>query len=506
MVSTLLAAFTCLAVVWNLPPVYTAHTTLIIGKTMTNPNPSNNDFWLNQQLANLYMDLANREPVQAAVAKALGLTSLPRYAVKPIGNNQFIDIDVTDADPQLAMKVAAELAHQLVLLSPGGTPVTSSSRDQFTADQIEKTQQQIMDTENQIAKKQAELDGIQSARDLETAKQDLKTLQDKLTILRTNYSNLLANTKSSAANTIEVFEPAILPTKPTGMSKVLLMAVAAVGGLALGIGAAYLIEGLDRTIKTPRDVQNSLGLPVIGYLMDLGKAYHHNLYVADHPRSMMAEAFRSLRANLETQFDSAGVKVILVTSPDEGEGKTSVSVNLALNLAQGGRNVILVDADLRRPTVHEYFKVEGQAGTKEVLEGKVMPEAALYKYSERCSVLFAGGEEEILDKYLSPDRVAAFLAQLDELAEVVIIDTPPIPVSDTLVFASKVDAILMVIRPGTANRDVVRLMKERLEAVQAKIIGVVLNRIPLGRLGSFGNYRYYAPYYYSSRGKQPVKG
>lgn len=499
LVSTVLALVTCFLVVNNMQPVYTAHTTLIIGKTITNPNPSSNDFWLNQQLASFYMDLSYREPVTNAVKKNLNLTQLPSYTVKPLGNNQFLEIDVTDANPQLAMDVAEELARQIIAISPGGTQASDPERNKFAEEQLAKTQQQILTTEELIAKKQDEMGTIQSARDLENAKQEIKTLQDRLILLQTNYSNLLATSKPAVSNILELIEKATLPTQPSGLNKYLIVALAGAVGLALGVGASYLLEGLDTTLKTPKEVEQVLGLPLVGYLMDMGKAYRFTRYVAEHPRSMYSEAVRTLRANLEIQIPEQELRTLMVTSPDQGDGKSSVSVNLAISLAQGGKRVLLIDTDLRRPTIHKYFEFEDPSGLSEVFEGKSELKDVLHAWGDgRLQVVTAGESKEVSEEFFSPDKVTAFLEQAKELADIVVVDTPPIAISDALIFASKVDGILLVVRPGATNRDLARLMKKRIDDAQGRVLGVVLNGIPITKSGYYGVYRYYIPYYYGN--------
>jgi polysaccharide biosynthesis transport protein len=507
LLSTVLAFATSLFAVWNLPLVYTSHTTLIIGKTISNPNPSTNDFWLNQQLASFYTDLSYRDPVVSAVKKAVGMNVLPGYTVKPLGNNQFLEIDVTDANPQLAAKVASELARQIIAISPGGLQSSDPARSKFADDQLTKTQAQIVDTESQITKKQNDLGTIQSASDLETAKTEIKTLEDKLILLQTNYSNLLASSKPAMTNILEVIEPANIPTQPSGLSKFLIIAIACAAGFGLGIGASYLLEGVDRSFKNPKEIEKELGLPILGYLMDMGKQYQYTRYVADHPRSMLAEAFRSLRANLEILGANGKLKTVMVTSPDQGDGKTSVSVNLAINLAQGGKQVILLDADIRRPTVHKYFSFQDRIGVMDVLEGRVDIASTLKKWGDgKLSVMAAGQGEKINEDSFSAEKVAALLHELKGMSDIVVIDNPPIAVADTLIFASKVDGILFVVCPGTTNRDMARLMKERIEAAKGNIIGVVLNRIPLSKSGFYGEYRHYIPYYYANEeGKAPER-
>lgn len=505
-IATLLAALTSFLVVRNQPPVYTAYTTLIIGKTITDPNPSSNEFWLNQQLTSFYMDLSYRDPIKEAAMKELGIKFLPNYVVKPLGNNQFLQINVTDTNPLRAKLVADALAAQLIKASPGATMSGNPTQDQFTADQLTKTQAQIVQTEAQIAQKQNDLGSLQSAHELEAAKQDLQTLQDKLSLLRTNYASLLANSKPAVSNILEVIEPATVPVKPSGLSKYLIIAIASIAGLALGTGAAYLLEGLDDTLKSPKDVEKVLGLPTIGYLMDLGKRFAYTRYVEDHPRSTMAEAFRSIRTSLEIIGTERSLKTILITSPEAGDGKSSVAVNLAINMVQGGKQVILVDGDLRRPTVHKYFEIEDRLGLSDVLKGSVKIESVLNKYNDgklRVLTAGAGGGEDSPDKFLTPENIDYLFERLKGMADVVIIDNPPFLISDTLLFASKVDGVLLVVRPGATTRELARLIKDRITTVNNNILGVVLNRIPLRQVGYFSDYRYYMPYYYNKEKDVP---
>ncbi len=506
-VAMLLAAGTTYMAVRNQPPVYTARTTLIIGQTITNPNPTSNELWLNQQLSSFYTDYAYREPITAAAMQNLGLTWLPKYVVKPQGNNQFLEINVTDTDPQRAMLVAQELARQLIKASPGATITGDPTREAFTDQQLVETQKQILETQKQIADKQLEFGSLESAKELAVARQDLQALQDKLTLLRTNYANLLNNSEHTASNILSVLEPAALPTKPSGLNKYLLVAVAAIAGLVLGVGGSYLLESLDDTIKRPKDVERLLGYPILGYLMNLSRREKYSLYVAEHPRSFMAEAFRNLRASLEISMLESGAKTLLVTSPDASDGKSFVAVNLAVSMVQSGKRVLLVDGDMRRPKVHKCFGIEDRLGLTDLLKGTMKAESIMHKWEDgKLNIITAGAGNDLVDQYLNPDNVAHLLEKLKSLADVVIIDNPPFMIADTMIFATKVDGVLLVVRPGTTNKELAALVKERLASVQAHVLGVVMNRIPMTKTGYYGEYRYYMPYYYAREKKGSAEG
>jgi succinoglycan biosynthesis transport protein ExoP len=497
-VATLLAAVSSFLAIRNQPPVYNARTTLLIGRTIFDPNPSSNEIYLNQQLGNLYSDIANREPVRDATMKALGLTWLPQYVVRPMANSQFIEIIVTDSDPQRAFRVADELARQLVNLSPGSSQSEGQARREFVQAQLDEFQKNIVDTENQIAQKQASLGSLTSAHDIAQAQDQIQTLQTKLNLLQTNYTTLLASSQGGATNILQVIEPASVPTKPVGPSKLLIVLIAAAIGLVTSSGTAYLLEMLDDTIKTPEDVTRLLGLPVVGYFAEAGKKFEESPYVALHPRSVLAEAYRSLRASLEADKGSQPMKVLLVTSPDAADGKTSVAVNLAVSIMHSGKKVLLVDADIRKPNIHKYLNVENNKGFGEVLNGELDVRAVMQRWDKGdLYVVTAGRRLDVLDELLLPEKIERALNDLRYLADVVILDSSPFIVSDAMTMAPFVDGVLVVIRPGHTHRKMVKLMAERINRMGGNILGVALNRIPLSQIGFYGEYRHYSPYYFS---------
>lgn len=500
-----LAAGTSYYIIRNQPQVFTSSTTLIIGRTLYETNPSTNDFWLNEQLNSFYRNMLFREPVQEAVKEALGMDWLPQVVAKPLGNNQFIQINVIDTIPERAKMVAAEFANQLVKVSPSAKGI-DSAENQFTEEQIKKTQEQIVETEEQINAKQTELAALTSAHEIDAAEADLNRLLDKLDSLRTTYANLISRTTTSVSNVLEVIEPASLPLKPTGPNHLLIVAIAGLAGLVLGVGTAYLLEYLDEAVQNPEELAKAMDVPIVGYFADLGRKFSSGLFVARHPRSLTAEAFRTLRANIELQNLDNGPLAILITSPDTGDGKTSVAVNLAVSFAQGGKKVILVDGDLRKPSIHSFFDVQDRRGLTDLLRGGIKLDMALRKWDHGDLRFITVGDESVLpDLLLTPDNVSELVSQLKEKADVIIFDSSPFLVSDAMIFAAKVDGVLVVIRPGYTSREMAKIMKERIGIAGGKIMGLILNRIPLRRIGYYGNYRYYMPYEYYDKAEKEEK-
>lgn len=512
LLAVLLAAGTSAYFIKDQSPNYASSTTLIIGRTINDPNPSGNDLYLAQQLVGLYVNMAHTEPVVEGTQKSLGMTWLPEYVVRPAGNNQFIQITVTDTIPQRAQLVAGEIARQLILLSPGGSRNGSSndqSRQDFINEQIAIVEQQIMDTEQRIADMQVRIGGITSATELDQAQTELRTLEERQTLLRTNYANLVSSSRVVVSNTLQVLEPATLPNRPVGLPKAAIIALSGLVGLVISAGAAYFLEFLDTSVNTAEDVRKALGVDPIGYVIDMGGRGKTPLFVVDHPDTRLAEAFRNLRINLDYRGEGEPVQSLLVTSPTPGDGKTTVAINLALTMLRSGRKVILVDGDLRRPAIHQYLSLKKEPGLLDLLMGKngsIAPYIQEWKDSGLKVITAGSGTDDfMLDAVLSPEKMDRVLGKLKSQADILIVDSPPIMISDSLAFATHTDGILLVVRPGRVQKDFIENMINSVKRAGVELLGVVLNRIPLDRLGLTDTYRYHVPYYYDSyrRRKSP---
>jgi capsular exopolysaccharide synthesis family protein len=209
------------------------------------------------------------------------------------------------------------------------------------------------------------------------------------------------------------------------------------------------------------------------------------------PKALAAEAFRVLRTNLQFMGLDAPLRSLAVTSATPGEGKSTISANLAVAFAQTGASVCVVDADLRRPTQHKLFGLDNWAGVTTVVAGQSPLEGCLRETAvEGLHVLPSGPVPPNPSELLGSRRMAALLAELEERFDVVIVDTPPVlAVTDACVLAPKVGGMLLVARSGQVDRRQVDRAKVALEAVQAKVLGVVLDG--LAQESKQGYYYYY---------------
>jgi polysaccharide biosynthesis transport protein len=506
----LIAASTAVAIIFSLltslrqPTFYQARTTLMIGTTITDPNPSTNELFLGQQLAAAYADIANREILLNATKNALGMNRLPQYIARALPNTQFIEITVKDTDPERAQKVANELAAQLILLNPISAQPEERGRQAFIYQRLNELEAQIKETEAEIDKLQEELAGTFSAQQINEKQDQISSLQSKLNAIENNYGLLLSNTQQGAINTLTIIETAEVPSTPIGPRKGLTILLAAAVGFVLAACEAYLLEYLDDTLKTPDEVIRLFSAPIIGRIFEQASGMDENeLYDSgnlDHP---ITEQVRALRTAIDFSETTQPLKIILVTSPDVGDGKTSVAVNLALSIAQRNKNVFLLDADMRKPRIHKLFNLVKEKGLADLgFAPDVFDWKNRIKKVREVTVLTAGNTPPDPAEILSSKKTDRLLSELKDVYDVVIIDGPPLFIPDTMILATKVDGILMVVRPSHTRRSLAKAAMENIKLVGARVFGIVLNRIPLRGADYYAGESYLYTYYQSNYGEE----
>jgi capsular exopolysaccharide synthesis family protein len=502
--STLIAAIFSSLSILRQPTIYQARTTLMIGTTINDPNPSGNELSLGQQLAAAYADLANREIVYNATMNALGMDQLPEYIARALPNTQLIEITVNDIDPQRAQTVANELATQLIHLSPISDQSKEPGRQEFVHERLNTLEAQIKETESEIEKLQEDLANTFSAQQINDIQSQISSLQEKLNTMENNYGLLLSNTQQGAINTLTIIAAAELPSRPIGPMKGLTILLAAVVGFVLAACEAYLLEYLDDTLKSPDDVARLFSAPIIGHIFEQADGMNENrLYDADDSTHPLSEPFRALRTLIDFSDKDQPLKTILVTSPDIGDGKTSVAVNLALSMAQRDKKVFLLDADFRKPKINKLFNLANDKGLADLLfAGTAFNWDIGTEKVRKVAVLTAGNTPPDPAELLSSEKMDLFLSKLEEVADVVIIDGPPFFVTDAMILASKVDRVLLVVRPGHTRRSLAKASMAQIKLVGAKVVGVVLNRIPLRGADYYAGKSYLYTYYGSNYGDE----
>ncbi|MCU1589902.1 MAG: capsular biosynthesis protein [Frankiales bacterium] len=282
--------------------------------------------------------------------------------------------------------------------------------------------------------------------------------------------------------------PSFSPVRPRPKIN---MAIGLFVGLISGLAAALLIEALDRAVKTTAQAEAGFGAPLLAVVPRLPSVKGRQLPSIDNPLTPAGEAYRNLRTAVRFISPDHPLRTVLVTSPGPGEGKTTTATNLAVSLAQAGERVVLVDADLRRGRVVDIFGLPGGVGLTSVITHTATLEEALQGSQDRLAVLGTGPLPPNPSELLGSEAMAQILEQLRPIADVVVLDGPPVlAVSDAVALATQVDGVVMVARAGSTDRQDAFEAAQRLERVSAHVVGCVLNGAAKTTTAYYDGYQY----------------
>jgi succinoglycan biosynthesis transport protein ExoP len=338
------------------------------------------------------------------------------------------------------------------------------------------------------------------------------------------YNALLARMKEASvastmvASNVALITPAELPTEPYKPKKVLNLLLAGLIGAITGTGLAFVMEHLDRSIKTSDELEKVCRIPSLGIVPLLpgkrsgripllsrnSKTFEGNsemeLITFKEPMSLISEAIYHIRTSLEAPIAGERPRVILVTSPYQNEGKTSISINLASAMAASGRKVIFIDADLRKPSAHRFFQQPIQPGLTDFLTGSGLKEEIIRAtFIPNLYFIPAGEVSSNPVTLLTSPVFADFIRSLPNDFQNVIIDSPPIiGFTDGRIISTLADGVLMVLKHHFTTREAGRLAVQLLSQLDCKILGGVLNMAGKNNMGYYGlgeYYRYYSKSY-----------
>jgi polysaccharide biosynthesis transport protein len=301
---------------------------------------------------------------------------------------------------------------------------------------------------------------------------------------------------------------------PPGVSEVrqqrgFFLAAALLAGVGLGAGIAFVADQLDSRIRSLSEMRRALNLSVLGLIPSLSREQRETsgvigLICHSLPRSFISEAYKSVRTNFEYLRRSRNAQVILVTSPQSGDGKSTTASNLAISLAHAGRKVLLIDADMRRPTQHQIYGFERDRGLPHVLKD-ILPlhRAVRPSQVENLDLLLAGPEVSNPAELLASNHLARCVEEVRQAYDVVIIDSPPLlAVADPSIIAASADGVILVVRTTSTCRPDVERTVELLKTLGTPVLGAVINGITPEQMGvRYGSqYRYGYGYGYGSYG------
>jgi capsular exopolysaccharide synthesis family protein len=284
--------------------------------------------------------------------------------------------------------------------------------------------------------------------------------------------------ESMAISNICLVEPADIPDRPNFPKKVLNFFLGIFLGFFWGLAVAFFIEYIDNTIKSPDDIKNVKFFPILGiiprtkYLKDMG-----TISKVD-PKLHIFEVYRTIRNNIRYTFADKPIKNIAITSSIEHEGKSSLASNISIILSKTDKKVILIDLNLRRPSLHKFFDLSNYTGITDVVaKGMQLEEAIVHADIEGLDLLTAGTVPSDPSRLIESKRLRDTIEKLGEMYDMIIIDTPPVmTVNDAIVIGRFVDCVLYVIESGRVAFPMIENIREEMEKAEIKLVGTVLNK------------------------------
>ena len=447
----------------------------------------------NSQSASVVLDNLRTKQVDLKIQVAdLSTQFGPSYPKLTQLNNQLKEVD---AQIQGEMKqIAATLRGQYT---------TALQRENMLHAALEKQKQEA----NKLNESAIEYSMLK--RDVDASRQLYEGLLEKL-----KEAGVAAGLKSNNFRIVDNARPPAGPIEPDIPRNLLFGLVL---GLASGMGLAFVLEALDSTVRTTEQAQMISGLASLG-IIPLGSKFTREgsnpkrlvltsskeaveLVTQARPQSQMAESYRALRTSLLLSNLGAPPKVIMITSALPQEGKTTTSINTAVVLAQKGVRVLLIDGDLRRPSIHKTLGMGPHSGLSNVLTGSTTLDEAIVRTNllPNLFVLPAGTPPPNPAELLASSNLRDVLLQLREQYDHIVIDTPPsLSVTDAVVLSPRADAVILVIRSGQTSKQALRRSRDLLLQVNAKLVGVLLNAVDLTSPDYYYYYEYqgkYAGYY-----------
>ena len=346
---------------------------------------------------------------------------------------------------------------------------------------------------------------------------DVKTTQGLYDELQSQYQ-LAIIAEAAETGQVSLIDSAQTPTFAISPNRRRALLTAVIFGLALGLGAAVLLDRLDNTVRSPDEIAKRFDVTVLGLiprirLTDVNAdpsttTAMNRLVTHADPRSPVAESYRSLRTNLAFARAHQDIKTLVLTSPGPADGKSTTIANLAITFAQQGQRTLIIDADLRRAVLDKTFGVPRTPGLTDVLVGTTPLADAVHATDiPNLFVLGSGQFPPNPSELLGSDAMQAMIEETKKQFDVALFDTPPLlAVTDAAVLSTRVDGTMLVVRMGSTAREAVRRALLALRAVHGRVLGAVLNDVDFRAGSYYGGYGYYYSYYYYGEANGNGKG
>ena len=493
---TLLGAAAAAAYTFRRTPVYESSASVLVRAITTNAfDPGSR---VDQQL-NMFnqRQLAQSEPVAALAAKTIKTTATPAQLLEHVNvdvpaNSQILRVRYQDTVPLTAQRGADAFAKAYLVSREADARAQATTSQKSLQKDIARFQKQASAAEKQIADPDADSATRQAA-------------QAKLAAANNRLDQLLSQLSGFQSLDFTpgtVIAAAGLPATPASPNNRLDIGIGLLVGLFLGVVLAFVRDRTDDRLRGREDLAERLDRPVLATIPPLSKRVRqegklrwkrrsrNSLVTLEQPNSPAAEAYRTLRTRMARLASQLDINSVMVVSAGVGEGKSTTAANLAVVLAETGKDVLLVSADLRRPRVHQFFSLQNKSGLSNLLtdgtppdkrkgpvaDGKQMA-SELWSVAPNLWVVLSGPLPPHPSALMDSDSMRQFLKEQRDLFDFIVLDCPPaLVVADSMALAPLADALLVVADAKESDRDMVSRLKEELEQVGGKIVGAVLNR------------------------------
>jgi non-specific protein-tyrosine kinase len=465
-------------------PQYVASTTVRVmtigGGTLTTARP---DINYTERLVSTYSNIITGGTVRRQIKDKLGLEQLPVISMQTIPGTELIRIIAEAPDPEDARDIANSAAEILV-----------NENLAFYSGGAGQTLQQILSEQLATAEEERDQARADYAEALAASPQNVAAVaiaSQLLEVRERTYTSLLTQYEAARleeavrSNAISVIEEATAPNNPAKPRHPINIALGIAVGLAVGVALAFLLDNLDTTLYTSEQIESATQMSTVGQV----PAAKNPLTIAQvssghYPQ---LESFRRLRTNILAAGNERS-QVVLLTSAKRGEGKSTVSANLAVTIAQSGRNVIIVDCDLRLPTIHKLFDQSNKRGLTDILKGDMAVEEVIQQSGfPRLQIIASGPLPPNPTELLGSQHMLDLIEQLKQTFDFIVLDTPALlSVADAAVLAPAVDNVILVVAQAQTRRGDVQAVRQQLSNVNVKSLEVVVNRAEPN-----GSYAYY---------------
>jgi polysaccharide biosynthesis transport protein len=505
--------------------LYRSQTVISVGTSISAPNPAVSEIYTGQALAQNYVVLAKTDVVLQGAIDAYDLplsTGELRQglSIQVVPDTTFIEIVATHSDPILVVEIGEAVAEQLIANSPSNLTAEQQTQLNLANAEIDRLNGQLDTLRERLNEIELELQNETDPVRVTQLNEQYNTLVNQINGASSNIASFSDTVTriQERTNALTVVEPAreLGPVPQSTMRNSILGAIV---GFSLAAGAALLMEYLDDTIRSSEAVRAVLELPTLAMIPSFGKKkdeYPDRLVAYLQPSSRASEEYRTLRTNLMFSMNGQRRGVFVVTSPGPGDGKTVTTANLGVAVASAGWRVLLIDADLRRPRLHDIFGTDNHFGLSTLLAmlpNESLPESRsildLPPNLQGCIqeteipnlLLMPSGDLPLNPAEVLGSTSMQFLYQWlmsSPDVDIVLFDTPPVLVAaDVVALASTLELpAMLVIEAGKSRPQPTIRAKERLTSLDIEVKGVVLNAVTRRDISSDYAYDYY--YYYKS--------